>query len=88
MSLFALALSKLGRRAARLRGRETTIRRLLLEIERLEHIVGILTTSIRRSNHTAKTVEEHVRVHDGRIQVWSFGEWLDLREEQAKAEEV
>lgn len=68
------------------------IRRLVAEVERsraeirrLEHVIDCLRSSINMTAHTSETILDHVRVRDGRIEVWCLGHWLDLEREQAQS---
>lgn len=64
------------------------IDRLKGELQRYRHIVGVLQHSIEMTHLTSTTIEEHVRIHNGRLEVWSLGEWYDVEKEQAEYAEA
>ena len=64
-----------------------TIAELQGEIARLRHIVAVLKFHISSAYSAAKTIEENVRCRDGTVEVWCFGEWVDVRDVNEEEEE-
>ena len=76
--------AEVGRLQALYEARGQRVEELEAEVKRLQHIINVLRNSIEMTNQAAMTVEDHVRVRNGRVEVWVLGDWLDLEQEQAK----
>ncbi len=56
------------------------------ELRRLQHIVDVLKGQIGMAYHMVENIEANTRLCDGKVEVWCFGEWVDVLKEAAKAE--
>jgi len=52
----------------------------------LEHIVAVLKAQISMAYHSAKNIEADIRVHNGRLEAWCLGDWVDVEEANRIAE--
>lgn len=54
------------------------------EVTRLEHIVAVLKGQIGMAYQSAETIEDHTRIHEGRLEAWFLGEWVDVEKERSR----
>ena len=57
------------------------------EIERLNHIIAVMKYHAIDGGRIAREIEGNVRVQDGRLEVWCLGDWVDVKQARAEAEE-
>lgn len=63
---------------------EPTVAELQDEIKRLKHINAVLKNQTIMAYENARTIEDHVRCKNGKLEVWFLGDWYDREEEAEK----
>ena len=64
------------------------VKRLERELKRWQHMVRVLQCQIDLTHEHSIGIEESTRIQDGRLEVWSLGEWVDVEKANEDAEAI